>query len=388
MIRLEHLRKEYPGQEAPAVADLCLTVPEGEISVLVGPSGCGKTTTMRMINRIIEPTSGRIFIDGEDVTGGNADHLRRHIGYVIQQVGLFPHMTVADNVATVPKMLGWDKARTRVRSDEMLELVGLDPGQYRDRYPKQLSGGQRQRVGVARALCADPPVMLMDEPFGAIDPITRDRLQNEFLRLQSELRKTIVFVTHDIEEAIKMGDRIAILREGSEIAQYDTPENVLAAPADDFVREFIGGRAALRRLNLAKLAREHLSAWPALDSDQPVATAREQLLASGAPAVLVLDGHSVPQRWATAPELDSAAALATAGSPVQRTMSLHASLADVLDELLRSQAPGVAVVNGDGRYAGVVDLATVSRAAGAMHAGADPGASGPAAGRTLDQSAR
>jgi glycine/betaine/L-proline transporter ATP-binding subunit len=253
MIRLEHLRKEYPGQEAPAVADLCLTVPEGEISVLVGPSGCGKTTTMRMINRIIEPTSGRIFIDGEDVTGGNADHLRRHIGYVIQQVGLFPHMTVADNVATVPKMLGWDKARTRVRSDEMLELVGLDPGQYRDRYPKQLSGGQRQRVGVARALCADPPVMLMDEPFGAIDPITRDRLQNEFLRLQSELRKTIVFVTHDIEEAIKMGDRIAILREGSEIAQYDTPENVLAAPADDFVREFIGGRAALRRLNLAKL---------------------------------------------------------------------------------------------------------------------------------------
>ena len=210
--------------------------------IFVGPSGCGKTTLMKMINRLIEPTSGRIFIQGEDVTGVNPDQLRRRIGYVIQQIGLFPHMTIADNIATVPRMLGWDKARIEQRVDELLELVGLDAAIFRSRYPKQLSGGQRQRVGVARALAVDPPVMLMDEPFGAIDPITRDRLQNEFLRLQAEIRKTIVFVTHDIDEAIKMGDRIAILREGAKIAQYDTPKHILSAPADAFVADFVGRR--------------------------------------------------------------------------------------------------------------------------------------------------
>jgi osmoprotectant transport system ATP-binding protein len=368
MIRLEHLRKEFPGQRQPAIADLSLSVPEGDIAVLVGPSGCGKTTTMRIVNRIIEPTSGRIFIDGEDVTRRDADELRRHIGYVIQQVGLFPHMTIADNVATVPRLLRWDRAKVRRRVDEMLALVGLDPAQYRGRYPKQLSGGQQQRVGVARALCADPPVMLMDEPFGAIDPITRDRLQNEFLRLQAEIRKTIVFVTHDIDEALKMGDRIAILRDQSEIAQYDTPENVLAAPADDFVRDFIGGRAALRRLNLAKLTRGHMAAWPAFAEDQPAARAREQLQTCGAPAVVVLDRGGAPVRWACARDLERPGALSTAGSPIRHAVPLDASLADVLDELLRTQAPGVAVVDGDGRYVGVVDMATVSRAAGSMPA--------------------
>src|SRR5215204_4826271 len=218
MIRLENLTKVFPNQDEPAVDDLSMDIYEGEIVVLVGPSGCGKTTTMKMINRLIEPSSGRI-------------------GYVIQQIGLFPHMTIADNIATVPKMLGWDKKRISDRTDELLETVGIDLS-YRDRYPKELSGGQRQRIGVARAMAADPSVLLMDEPFGAIDPITRDRLQDEFLRLQQEIRKTIVFVTHDIDEAIKMGDRIAILKQQSKIAQYDTPEKILTDPADDFVADF------------------------------------------------------------------------------------------------------------------------------------------------------
>jgi osmoprotectant transport system ATP-binding protein len=362
MIRLEQLTKSYPGQAAPAVEELSLAVPAGEIAVLVGPSGCGKTTTMKMINRIIEPTSGRIFIDGEDVTRSNPDALRRRIGYVIQQVGLFPHLTVADNVATVPRMLKWQSARTRARVDELLELAGLDPALYRDRYPKQLSGGQRQRVGVARALCADPPVMLMDEPFGAIDPITRERLQNEFLRLQAELRKTIVFVTHDVDEAIKMGDRIAILRDRSVIAQYDTPANILAAPADGFVREFLGGRTALRRLGLATLQREDLLDWPVLDASDPMSTARERLDGSTAPAALVLDAAGVPLRWVTRAQLDGDGPVDAVGVPVDRTVHVSTSLVDVLDELLRSGAPGAAVVDGDGRYAGVVDMSALVRA--------------------------
>src|SRR5687767_1947721 len=238
-IRLDKVAKTYPGTKVPAVEELSLDIHEGEILVLVGPSGCGKSTTLRLINRMIEPSGGRIFLQGEDVTKVNPDKLRRRIGYVIQQIGLFPHMTIADNIATVPRMLGWEKERTSQRIDELLETVGIDLS-YRDRYPKELSGGQRQRIGVARAMAADPPVLLMDEPFGAIDPITRDRLQDEFLRLQREIKKTIVFVTHDIDEAVKMGDRIAILKQQSKIAQYDTPENILTDPADDFVRDFIG----------------------------------------------------------------------------------------------------------------------------------------------------
>jgi osmoprotectant transport system ATP-binding protein len=222
VIRLEHVTKRYPNGHV-AVEDLSLSVADGEICVLVGPSGCGKTTTMRMINRLIEPTSGRILLDDEDVTRADPVELRRRIGYVIQQIGLFPHLTIAQNVGTVPQLLGWSRARTRARVDELLDLVGLDPATYRDRYPAQLSGGQRQRVGVARALGADPSVLLMDEPFGAIDPITRERLQDEFLRLQDEVRKTVVFVTHDVEEAVKLGDRIAILEVGGVLAQHDTP---------------------------------------------------------------------------------------------------------------------------------------------------------------------
>ncbi|MDQ6875705.1 MAG: ATP-binding cassette domain-containing protein, partial [Actinomycetota bacterium] len=238
-IRLDGVSKVYP-DGTTAVEELDLDVPEGELVVLVGPSGCGKSTTLKMINRLIEPSGGRIILDGEDVTGADPVKLRRRIGYVIQQVGLFPHQTVGTNVATVPRLLGWDAKRTSARIDELLDLVGLDPGTYRKRYPHQLSGGQRQRVGVARALAAEPVVLLMDEPFSAIDPIARDRLQMEFLRLQQEVRKTIVFVTHDIEEAVRLGDRIAVFSQGGKLEQYADPATVLGSPANDFVAQFVG----------------------------------------------------------------------------------------------------------------------------------------------------
>ena len=231
--------KVYAGSHEPAVDHLTLEVGAGEICVLVGPSGCGKTTAMRMVNRMTEISEGDILLDGRSVTERNPPELRREIGYAIQQIGLFPHMTVAENMATVPKLLGWSRQRISERVDELIELTGMLP-ELRDRYPAQLSGGQRQRVGVARALACDPPLMLMDEPFGAIDPITRERLQNEFLRLQGEIRKTIVFVTHDIDEALKMGDRIAVLKEGGKLAQYATPAELLTNPVDDYVRDFVG----------------------------------------------------------------------------------------------------------------------------------------------------
>jgi osmoprotectant transport system ATP-binding protein len=252
MIRLDALTKAFPGVAAPAVDRLSLDIPEGTTCVLIGPSGCGKTTTMRMINRLIEPSGGRILLGDEDVTHIDAVALRRRIGYVIQQIGLFPHMTIAANIATVPRLLGWDRAKIDARVDEMLTLVGMEPARFRDRFPRELSGGQRQRVGVARALAADPPVMLMDEPFGAIDPITRANLQNEFLKILRRLRKTVIFVTHDIDEAIKMGDRIAILKDGR-LVQYGTPDDILSQPADAFVAEFVGADRALKRLNLVSV---------------------------------------------------------------------------------------------------------------------------------------
>ncbi|TDD14979.1 ABC transporter ATP-binding protein [Kribbella turkmenica] len=253
-IELIELTKQYAGQRAPAVDKVSMRIAPGEMVMFLGPSGCGKTTTMKMINRLIEPTSGQILIGGDDVLRLDPSELRRRIGYVIQQIGLFPHMTIAENIGLVPRLLGWSKSRIAERIGELLDLVGLDPSVYRDRYPRQLSGGQQQRVGVARALAADPPVMLMDEPFGATDPITREHLQNEFKRLQQELRKTIIFVTHDFDEAVRLGDRIAVLRERSEIAQFDTPEKILAAPADDYVASFVGSAAAIRRMGLTSVA--------------------------------------------------------------------------------------------------------------------------------------
>ncbi len=257
MIRLVGVGKTYPDGTV-AVHDLDLDVPRGQVVVLVGPSGCGKSTTLKMVNRLIEPTQGRILMDGEDITHGDPVALRRRMGYVIQQVGLFPHQSIRANVATVPSLLGWDKRKAESRADELLELVGLDPAQYATRYPHQLSGGQRQRVGVARALAADPPVLLMDEPFGAVDPIVRTRLQDEFLRLQRDLGKTVMMVTHDIDEAVRIGDRVAVFATGGRLAQYDAPARVLGQPADDFVAEFVGASRGLRRLSVTPIDTEDL----------------------------------------------------------------------------------------------------------------------------------
>jgi len=363
MIRLKDLSKTFPGQAKPAVDHLDMDIAAGEIVVLVGPSGCGKTTTMRLINRLIEPTSGQIILEGEDVTKVDPDKLRRRIGYVIQQVGLFPHQTISDNIATVPRMLGWDEKRIQARVDELLAMVGLEPATYRSRYPKNLSGGQRQRAGVARALSADPPVMLMDEPFGAIDPITRDRLQNEFLRLQETIRKTIIFVTHDIDEAIKMGDRIAILGEGSKIAQYDTPERILSAPADDFVADFIGSGASLKRLNLTRVRDIELSDWPIARVDSTRDEVLAALRASDKGAVLLLDEGRRPARWVAGRELQrDDRPLAEIGLPPEALVQPHATLADALNEMLKMRFGCATVVDADGVYLGNVDFATVSAA--------------------------
>jgi osmoprotectant transport system ATP-binding protein len=376
MIRLENLTKVFPGQTEPAVDDLSLEIPEGEIVVFVGPSGCGKTTTMKMINRIIEPTSGRIFLQGDDVTKVNGDKLRRRIGYVIQQIGLFPHMTIAENIATVPKMLGWDKKRISDRVDELLETVGMDVS-YRERYPKELSGGQRQRIGVARAMAADPPVLLMDEPFGAIDPITRERLQNEFLRLQAEIKKTIVFVTHDIDEAIKMGDRIAILRTQSRIAQYDTPERILTDPADEFVEDFIGAGASIKRLSLSRVQDIKTADWPVALLSEGRDAVRELLRKSGKEYVLLLDDRRRPRRWVSADDLAAGGDLDEAGWPAVAIVEEGASLYSVLDTMITSYKGSAIVVDGEGRYEGVVDFDTVLEAVNAMR---------PAEGESLQDS--
>lgn len=370
MIRLEGITKKYPGQQRNAVEKLDLDIRRGEIVVLVGPSGCGKTTTMKMINRIIEPTSGRILLDGEDVTRSDPDQLRRRIGYVIQQIGLFPHMTIGENIATVPKLLGWKKDRIRARVDELLQTVGMPPEDYRDRYPKQLSGGQQQRIGVARALGADPEVLLMDEPFGAIDPITRDRLQNELLRLQSEMQKTIVFVTHDIDEAIKLGDRIAILQEGSRIAQYDTPERILTAPANDFVVDFIGRGASLKRLNLTRLSEIALREWPTVTADTPTETALERLRSADESALLVLDADRRPLRWVIADDLRHAGGrpLAEIGVAAEPTLEPRATLSDALNELITTRYSAIAVTDRSGRYEGVADFDQIHQAIREMRA--------------------
>jgi osmoprotectant transport system ATP-binding protein len=290
VLTLDRVSKRYPNGQV-AVHELSLTVADGETCILVGPSGCGKTTTLRMINRLIEPSSGRILLDGEDVTRMDPVRLRLRMGYVIQQVGLFPHMTVANNIAIVPNLLGWDHRRIRNRVNELLELIELDPSRYADRYPHQLSGGQRQRVGVARALGADPPVLLMDEPFGAIDRVTRDRLQNEFLRIQARMRKIVVFVTHDIDEAVKMGDRIAILREGGHLEQYDTPARVLAEPATSFVADFLGPDRAQKRLSVVTIDAARLEKATRVPTDAHVPV--DATLADALSAMLLHDTDRV-----------------------------------------------------------------------------------------------
>ena len=362
VVTLEHLSKRYGPPGSPnAVDDLTLTIPAGEICVLVGPSGCGKTTTMKMINRLIEPTSGRITIDGDDVMSLAPVELRRRIGYVIQQVGLFPHLTVAENVAVVPRLLRWPEARVRDRVEELLDLVRLDAGTYRDRYPAALSGGERQRVGVARALAADPPLMLMDEPFGAVDPILRDRLQNEFLRLQARVRKTIVFVTHDVDEAIKMADRIAILRRGGILAQYDTPDRILAAPATEFVEHFVGADRGLKRLSLARVRDLPLIAPITARVGDAAADLRRRLDEGNADYALLIDDADHPLGWIGRHELRGEGIVndgdANPGSP---TLQPETTLRDALSVMLGSSVQLGVVVDEAERVLGAISVDAIS----------------------------
>lgn len=301
MITFEGAAKHYPDGTI-AVAGLDLTVESGRTTVFVGPSGSGKTTSLRMVNRMVEPTSGAVLVDGEDVRSQDPARLRRSIGYVIQQAGLFPHRTVRDNIATVPLLLGWGRRRARSRAAELMELVGLEPSQAK-RYPHQLSGGQQQRVGVARALAADPPVLLMDEPFSAVDPVVRSGLQEELLRLQAELRKTVLFVTHDIDEAIRIGDRIAVFRPGGELAQYDTPERLLTHPVDDFVESFIGYDRGVRRLAFFSANELTLREDVLLDDQDTVERALNTVAAAGEPWALVVDARRMPLGWVDADRL-------------------------------------------------------------------------------------
>jgi osmoprotectant transport system ATP-binding protein len=352
MIRLDAVGKTYPNG-AVAVHELTLDVPRDEIVVLVGPSGCGKTTTLQMVNRLVEPTSGRIFLDGDDVTHVDPVALRRRIGYVIQQVGLFPHQTIATNIATVPRLLGWKKDRITARVDELLDLVGLDPAVYRGRYPAQLSGGQRQRIGVARALAADPSVLLMDEPFGAIDPVTRTRLQDEFLRLHQEVRKTVVFVTHDIEEAVKMGDRIAILDVGGVLEQYDTPAHILGHPASDMVADFVGADRALKRLRVTEIDPELLEHPPTLPPDATLDDARRAMADAGAVLAVVVDERGALCGIVRAGCADGDGPVSAVAERVDTSVPLDGKLQDAMAKVLLADTGWVPVLDG-ARFVGAL----------------------------------
>jgi osmoprotectant transport system ATP-binding protein len=364
VVALDNVTKRYgPPGTPPAVDGLSLTVPAGEICVLVGPSGCGKTTTMKMINRLIEPTSGTISIDGEDVMSLPAVELRRRIGYVIQQVGLFPHQTVAQNVAVVPGLLRWPAARTRDRVEELLSLVGLDPAVYGPRYPSALSGGERQRVGVARALAADPPVMLMDEPFGAVDPIRRDGLQNEFLRLQARVRKTIIFVTHDVDEAIKMADRIAILRKGGILAQYDTPDAILAGPASEFVERFVGADRGLKRLSLGRVRDVELLEPVIVRAGESRAAVRSRLDGVTVDYALLLDAAGQPLGWIDQGDLAGEGSIdAEAATPGAPTVEPETTLRDALSAMLNSSVQLGVVVDERDQVLGLISVDAISDA--------------------------
>ncbi|CAM5712948.1 betaine/proline/choline family ABC transporter ATP-binding protein [Streptomyces badius] len=365
MIRFEHVTKRY-ADGTTAVDGLSFEVAEGELVTLVGPSGCGKTTTMKMVNRLIEPTEGGIFLDGDDISTIDPVHLRRRIGYVIQQVGLFPHRTVLENTATVPHLLGWKRGKGRERAAELLDLVGLDPSVYGDRYPDQLSGGQRQRVGVARALAADPPVLLMDEPFGAVDPVVRERLQNEFLKLQAQVRKTVLFVTHDIEEAVRLGDRIAVYGQGR-IEQFDSPATVLGAPATPYVADFVGADRGLKRLSVTPIEESDLDQPPVVHLDDPLATATERLRSEGARWAVVLDGRDNLHGWIPADAATGATAEGTVREHARRMeawLPLGAPLKQAFATMLQHDAGWIAVIDkeSEGRFLGVLTPARLHEA--------------------------
>ncbi|MFF3697205.1 ABC transporter ATP-binding protein [Streptomyces sp. NPDC002221] len=356
MIRFEHVTKRY-ADGTIAVDDLSFEVAEGELVTLVGPSGCGKTTTMKMVNRLIEPTGGRIFLDSEDISTVDPVQLRRRIGYVIQQVGLFPHKTVLENTATVPHLLGVKKSVARQRAAELLDLVGLDPKTYGARYPEQLSGGQRQRVGVARALAADPPVLLMDEPFGAVDPVVRERLQNEFLRLQSQVRKTVLFVTHDIEEAVRLGDRIAVYGQGA-IEQFDAPAAVLGAPATDYVADFVGADRGLKRLSVTPIEESDLDQPPVVHLD-------DRLPADIARWAVVLDGEDNLHGWISGEQARlGKGTVREHARRMEAWLPVGASLKQAFATMLQHDAGWIAVIDREerGRFLGVLTPARLHEA--------------------------
>ncbi|HJP89882.1 MAG TPA: ABC transporter ATP-binding protein [Candidatus Limnocylindrales bacterium] len=354
----EHVTKRYPGTgkgNPGAVENLSLEVPAGKVCVLVGPSGCGKTTSLKMVNRLIDPTSGRILIGDTDVMQRDVIELRRGIGYVIQQVGLFPHQTVGENVATVPRLLGWDEAKRKTRATELLDLVGLDPRRYADRYPAALSGGERQRVGVARALAADPPVLLMDEPFGAVDPIVRERLQNELLRLQEQLAKTILFVTHDIDEAIKMGDLVAVMQVGGHLAQFATPAEILSNPASEFVARFVGADRGLKRLALSRVGDLQLESVVTAREGSDAADARRRAMADAFPYLLVVDDRDRPIGWLDQSGIPSSGAIdGKASMPASPVFDRWTTLKDAFSMLLATDVQAGIVVDDKGAVKGLV----------------------------------
>jgi osmoprotectant transport system ATP-binding protein len=360
-VRYQEATKRYGGSSTPAVDKLTLEVPAGEICVLVGPSGCGKTTAMRMVNRTVEITEGDVLVGEHSVRDREPAQLRREIGYVIQQIGLFPHRTITENIGAVPQLMGWKKDRIRARSAELLELIGLDP-ELGDRYPAQLSGGQQQRVGVARALAADPLVMLMDEPFGAIDPINRERLQNEFLRLQAEIRKTVLFVTHDIDEAIKMGDRIAVMREGGRVEQYATPAELLMAPANEFVEDFVGADRALKRLALMRVRDIDLWEAPLAHVGQATGEVRAKLASPDVevPYPLLVDGERRPLGWLSERDLGAEVVPGRPDSPLGPVLELDDVMRDALADLLQHETQYAPVIDHTGRIAGVLSVEIIS----------------------------
>jgi osmoprotectant transport system ATP-binding protein len=355
-IRLERLTKRYPGASAPAVTELDLTIPRGELVALVGPSGCGKTTTLKMINRLVEPTGGTVWLEGTDIRSLPVHELRRGIGYVIQQAGLFPHRKVADNIATVPQLAGWSKDRVRARVTELAELVELDPDLL-DRYPSALSGGQQQRVGVARALAADPPVLLMDEPYSAVDPIVRARLQDELIALQQRVQKTIVLVTHDIDEAIKLADRIAILKVGGILAQVDTPEDLLRDPVDEFVADFLGDDRGIKRLSLMRVRQARVSPGPVVASDASAAEARTVMATQSTDWVAVVDADGCLAGWVGEAALDGATRVSDrAPEPFAAVVHPDTTLKAALDGIVTSRTRVAVVVDAERRYQGVLTV--------------------------------
>ena len=362
MIRFEHVTKRYP-DGTTAVDDLSFEVSQGELITLVGPSGCGKTTTMKMVNRLIEPTEGRIFVDGDDISAIDPVQLRRRIGYVIQQVGLFPHKTVLENTATVPHLLGWQRGKGRERAAELLDLVGLDPSVYGDRYPEQLSGGQRQRVGVARALAADPPVLLMDEPFGAVDPVVRDHLQSEFLKLQAAVRKTVLFVTHDIEEAVRLGDRIAVYGQGR-IEQFDAPAAVLGVPATPYVADFVGADRGLKRLSVTPIEEGDLEQPPVLHLEDPLGRAAAKLAEDGARWAVVLDSQDNLHGWISTDQTEASGTVREHARRMEAWLPVGASLKQAFATMLQHDAGWIAVIDKEetGRFLGVLTPARLHEA--------------------------